>query len=89
VDAIGDGLEQVFEKLPCGFTICLVHELGDSELACPVNADEEIELSLASLHLSDVDVEEADRVALELLPRRLVACDVRQARDAMPLQAPM
>jgi len=61
--------------------------VGYGELACAVNADEEIELSLVGLHVDDV--EEADRVALELLALRLVACDVRQAREAMPLQAPM
>jgi hypothetical protein len=41
------------------------------------------------LHLGDVDVEKADRVALELLPLRLVTGHVRQARDAMPLQTTM
>jgi len=56
-------------------------------LARAVNADEEVELALCGLNLGDVDVEEADRVALELLALRLVAADVRQARDAMPLQA--
>ena len=35
--------------------------------------------------LCDVDVEEADRVALELLLRRLDTFDVRQAADTMAL----
>jgi hypothetical protein len=38
-------------------------------------------------HLCDVDVEVADRVALELLLRRLVALDIRQPADAMTLEA--
>ena len=35
------------------------------------------------------DVEEADRTAFELRTLRLVALDVRQARDAVALKAPM
>jgi hypothetical protein len=41
------------------------------------------------LHLGDIDVEEADRVALEFPLRRLVAFDVRQPADVMALQAAM
>jgi hypothetical protein len=41
-----------------------------------------VELSLFGPHLCDVDVEEADRVALELLLRRLDTFDVRQAAAA-------
>ena len=39
------------------------------------------------LHLGDIDVEEADRVALEALALGLVALDVRQTGDAVPLKA--
>ena len=44
------------------------------------------ELSFSSLHFGNVYVEEADRVAFELRPLRLVALHIRQARDAMSLQ---
>lgn len=60
VDAIGDGLEQMFEELPIGLAIRLFHELGDRKLAGPVNAHKEIELALHRLNLSDVDLEETD-----------------------------
>jgi hypothetical protein len=53
VDAIGDGLEQVFEELPCGLTICLVHELGDCEFAGPVNTHEEVELDRGDARSAD------------------------------------
>lgn len=89
MDAIGDGLKQVFEELPCGLTICLAHELSDCKFAGPVNTHEEVELALRRLNLGDVDMKEADRVSLESLPLWLVALDVRQARDAIPLQASM
>lgn len=38
VDAIGDGLEEMFEELPRGLAIRLFHELGDCKSAGPVNA---------------------------------------------------
>ncbi|WP_155947339.1 hypothetical protein [Pseudorhodobacter ferrugineus] len=31
-NAVWDGLKQMFEELPRGLTLCLVHELGDCEL---------------------------------------------------------
>lgn len=89
VDAIGDGLEQMFEEFPRGLAIRLFHELGHGKLAGPVNADEEIELSLHRLNLGNVDMEEANGVSFETLPLWFVALDIRQARDAMPLKASM
>ena len=63
--------------------------MSDGELGCLVDADEEVELAFSCLHLGDVDVEEANGVALELLTLGLVAIDIRQPRDAMSLQATM
>ncbi len=51
--------------------------------------DEEVELALLGAHFRDVDVEEADRIGLEFLPRQPVAFDLRQAGDAMTLQTAM
>ena len=87
VDSIGDGLEQMLEELPCGLAVCLVHELRDCKLACPVNANKEIELTLHSLNLGNVDMKEADGVTIELLALRLVTLDIRQAGNAVPLKA--
>ena len=89
VDAIRHGFQQVFEELPCCPAISLVDQLRDGELAGTVGADEQVELAFRGLHLSDIDVEEADRVALEALPLLFVAFDVRQAGDAVPLEATM
>jgi hypothetical protein len=52
-----------------------------------VKARKEMELSLGRLHLGDVAVEEADGVALELLPFGFVAFDIWKARHAMMLKA--
>jgi hypothetical protein len=58
----------------------------------PPYADKEILYSFvgqgrAVPALRDVDVEEADGIALEFLFRRLVALDLGKARDAVALQA--
>ena len=89
MNAIRDGFAQMFEELPGRPAIHLVHELGDGKLAGPVNAHKEPELALHRLNLSDVDVKKANGVSLEQLPLRLVALDIRQARDAMAAKATM
>ena len=67
VDAIRHGLQQVFQGLPCRPTIGLVDQLRDREFAGAVDADEQVEFAFGGLHLGDIDVEEADRIALEAL----------------------
>jgi hypothetical protein len=63
--------------------------LSEGKLGRPVDAYEQVKLAFIGLHLGDNDVEEAYWVALVLLALRLVPFDIRQARDAMSLQAPM
>lgn len=65
MDLIWRCFEHVLEELPSRLSGSRVNELGDSELWRPVDTDEQIELPLAGLHLRDVDVEEADKVAFE------------------------
>ena len=52
-------------------------------------ATKQVELAFCGLHFGDVDVEEADRIGLELLLRGLVALDLRQPADPMALQTAM
>ena len=61
--------------------------LDEGELAGPVDCYIQIELALGGSDLGDVDVEVADRVALELAPGRFVALDLGQAADAVSLKA--
>lgn len=89
MNLVGHGFEHVLKELPGRLPIGLVDELGHGELARAVDPDEQIQLAFGSLHLCDVDMKEAYGVALELRPLRLVALIIRQARDAMPLQASM
>ena len=46
-------------------------------------------LTFSGLKLSNVDVEVADRVSLELFLRRLAAFDLRQSADAVALETAM
>ena len=89
VDFVGNGLEQGDEERTGRFPASLPDQLSDGELAGAVDGDEQVELAFGGLHLGDVDMEEADRVALELLLVGLVALDSGKPRDAMPLQAAM
>ncbi len=87
MDAVRHGFQQVFEKLPRCPSISLVDQLGDCELAGAIDTDEQVELAFGGMHLGDIDVKEADWVALEALPLWLVAFDIGQTGDAVPLQA--
>ena len=89
VDFVGHRFDESCEKGRCGDTICLVHQLHEGELAGPVDGNEEVELSFGGLYLGDVDVEVADRVALERLLRRFAALDLGQTADPMAQQAAM
>ena len=82
-------MKQVLQELPRCLAIRFVHQLSDRELAGPVDAYEEMELALDCLNLGNIDMEEADGVALELLPLWFVTLDIRQARNPTPLQAPV
>ena len=89
MDLVGHGFKHMLKELPGRLSISCRNELSDGELGSAVDTDEEKELALGRLHLRDVDVEEPDGVALELLPLGLVARDIRKTRDAVPLQAAM
>jgi hypothetical protein len=64
-------------------------QLDEGELGRAVDGHEEVELALLGPQLGDIDVEEADRVALELGSLWLVAVSVGQPGDAVALQAPV
>ena len=87
MDFIRDGFDKGDQESRGGDTVGLFNELSEGELRGAVDRHEEIELSFRRLHLGDVDVKEADRLALKLFLCRSVAFDVRQSADAMALQA--
>ena len=89
VDLVGNGGDQSDEEGRGRHPVGAVDPLHEGELAGPVDGDEQMELALRRLKLGDVDVEEADRIGLELLLRLPVALDRRQPADAMALKAAM
>jgi hypothetical protein len=63
--------------------------LSEDELRRPINRHEEVELALLSANLGNVEVEVADRVALEGFLSGLVTGDLRQTADRVAFKAPM
>ena len=68
VNAVWRGFQKVLREFPSRFAVGLVHRLRHRELAGSVNGDKEIELAFFRPDLGDIDVKEANGVALELLP---------------------
>ena len=90
VDCVRNRGDQSPEKVGGDPSRCPLVELGESEFTGSVDGDEEIELALLGPHLSDIDMEVTDWVGFELrFLCRLIAFDIRQARDAVTLQAAM
>jgi hypothetical protein len=87
VDPVGDGGGESPEEVAGDPAGGLLMQLDEGELARSVDGDEQIEPALLGMHLGDVEVEIADRVGLEARALGLVALDVRQASDAMALEA--
>lgn len=65
----------------------LLVQFDEGELRGAVDGDEHMQIALFGANLRDVDVDVAERVALEFPFRRPVALDIRQAADAVTLQA--
>ena len=89
VDGVGNRRDQVPQELGRDHLARILVEFGIGELGCPVDGHEQTQLAFGCLNFGDVDVEEADRVALELLLGRLVAYDLRKPADLVTLQAAM
>lgn len=89
VDFVWDCRHQRFEEAAGGGGVGGLCKLDERELGRSVDGDEEMELAFRRAHLGNVDMEEADRIGLELALGRLVAIDVGQPRDAVALQTAM
>src|SRR5258708_25237446 len=86
VDAIGNCPNECFEE-GCGrLHIGLFKEFDHSELRGPVDGHEEVEFAFGRSHFRQIDMEEADRIAVELLPPGLVAFHLGRPADAMAFQ---
>ncbi|AOX17760.1 hypothetical protein A0U89_12200 [Kozakia baliensis] len=79
----------MFEEFPGGLPIGFLNQLCDSELAGPVNRNEEVQLALGGPDLCDIEMKEPDQVAFETLSFGLVSLDVRQPGYPVTLKAAM
>ena len=102
MDPVGHDFHKVLQELPGSLSIRFFNQLNDGKFAGAVNGYDHKELAFRRLHLGDVpshglqanhcravDVEKADRVALELRPLGLVSINVRQAGNPVSLEAPV
>ena len=85
--AIGHGFEEVTEKVARDAGGRLLVQFNKGELGRAVDGDEQVKLALLGPDLGEVDVEVADRIALEFAAVGLVAVDLRQATDPVALKA--
>ena len=86
MDFVGNRRHEGVQKGGGGHAIGFGDQLDEGEFARAVDGDIEMQLAFGGLHFGDVDVEITDRIGLELLLRRLVAFDVRQAADPVSLK---
>ena len=89
VDLVGHSRDQSLEEGRGGGPSHLPDQLHEGELAGAIDGDVEVELAFSGLELSDVDVEIADRISLELFLRGLAAFDLWQLADAVALETAM
>ena len=89
MDRVRHGGDEIVQKGRRDPLSGLLVQLNEGELARAVDGHEQVELALFGADPCDVDVKVADRVGLEARPLGLVAIDIRQAADAVTLQAAM
>jgi hypothetical protein len=87
VDLVRDGLDQSVEKGDRSRRIGFLEEPGKGDFRGAVDCDEEIEFAFLGSDFGDVDVKEADGIALELFLGCFLAFDFGQPGDAVALQA--
>ena len=87
VDLVWNSVSEIAQEVCCDPARRIAVKFNERELRRPINANEEIEPALDSLHFGDIDMEEADRSDLELPFGDLLTPDIRQATAAMTLQA--
>ncbi|BCI65794.1 hypothetical protein AAJCM20276_04180 [Acetobacter aceti] len=79
VDPVRDDAQEMFEEFPGRLPISFLDQLCDSEFACPVNGNEEVQLAFSGLDFRYVEMKEPDRVAFEALAFGFVPLYVRQS----------
>ncbi len=65
VDAIGHGIHQSVREVGRSAACSLLMQLGEGDLACPIDGHEQVQLAGFGVDLGGVEVEVVDRVALK------------------------
>jgi|GEM_PF-1389898 len=86
VNLVGHDAENVVQERGGSLDSGLFFEPREGELGGTVDSNEHVQLALGCTHLGNVDMEVANRVALECLARWPVALNMRQSADPMTLQ---
>ena len=66
VDLVRNGFDEMTQEIAGVAPLGRLREARRRRICCPIDSDEHIELAFGGLHLGDIDMEEADRIALEL-----------------------
>jgi hypothetical protein len=83
---VGHSIDEPVQDVVRSRDLGLFVQFDKGELADPVDCHEHVGPAPLGADLGDVDVEEADRVALERAPTGLVASDLWQLANPMALQ---
>lgn len=79
MDPVRNNAQEMVEEFPSRLPIGFAEQLCDSELACPVDGNEEVQLPFSGLDFRYVEMKDSNRGAFEALTFGLVSLDVRQA----------
>ncbi|AOX18764.1 hypothetical protein A0U89_15790 (plasmid) [Kozakia baliensis] len=89
MDPVRNDAQKKFEEFPGRFPVGFPDQLCDSEFACPVDGNEEVQLALGGLDLCDIEMKEPDQVAFEALSFWLGSLHVRKPGYPVTLKAAM
>ena len=89
VDLVWNRCDEMAQEITGGAPFCLTMKFDVGELAGAIDRHEQVELAFGGLHLGDIDMEEANRIALEPGLGCLRAVDLGETADPMALQTTM
>ena len=87
IDLVGTAATRCRRKSEAVLRATLLVQFHKRELGRAVDRHQQIEPALPGSDFNGVDVKDADRVGLDIALDRSLALDLRQMRNAMPLQA--
>lgn len=89
MDPVWQRVDELLQKRAGDLNGGAFFQAHEGELGSPIDGHEQVELAFGCAHLGNVNVEVADRIALEPFVARFVAFGLRQPTDAVALQTPV